>query len=157
MFDTQLILGLLLTILPFIELRGGLPIIVNYALKQGLSVFPYFMIVLILNVVLIFFIFIFLDYFHGHFMKVRMYRLVMDRVLKSLWKKVDRVRSRMDAWGYIALMLLVAVPLPGTGAWTGSLVAWAMKLDRVKSFISIALGVIIAGILILFVSLGVLS
>ena len=54
-------------------------------------------------------------------------------------------------------MLLVAVPLPGTGAWTGALIAWVLKLNRLKSFIAISAGIIIAGILVLSASLGFFS
>ena len=54
-------------------------------------------------------------------------------------------------------MLFVAVPLPGTGAWSGCLVSWLLGLDRKKSILAISLGVIIAGLIILFASLGVFS
>jgi uncharacterized membrane protein len=61
----------------------------------------------------------------------------------------------MEELGYIALMIFVAIPLPGTGAWTGTLIAWTLGLNRLKSFIAIAVGVLIAGLLVLLLSLGV--
>ena len=61
---------------------------------------------------------------------------------------------KMEVWGYLALTLFVAVPVPGTGAWTGTLVAWVLGLDRWKSIGAISLGVVIAGLIILFTSLG---
>ncbi|MFH0712108.1 MAG: small multi-drug export protein [archaeon] len=155
--DIQILIGLLLTILPVFELRGGLPIIIEYAIRSGVSVWPYFLLVLILNIVVIFFVFLFFDFVHGVLMGWRWYRKVVGVVLKRLQKKVDKVRVKMDKWGYFALMFFVAVPLPGTGAWSGTMVAWVLGLNRVKSFFAIAAGVVIAGFIILFFSLGLLS
>ena len=152
--NVQLLLGFLLTLLPVFELRGGLPVIVEYTVRNNLPIWPYFLIVIILNILLIFLIFLFFDFLHKLFMRIKFYRKVVGKVLDRVQKKVDKVQKRMDRWGYLALMFLVAIPLPGTGAWTGTLVAWVMGLDRLKSFIAIALGVIIAGFLVLFLSLG---
>ena len=58
---------------------------------------------------------------------------------------------------FIALVLFVAVPLPGTGAWSGSLVSWVLGLDRGKSILAIALGVLIAGLLIFLGMFGFIS
>jgi len=152
--ETQILIGFLLTMLPIFELRGGLPIIVEYTVRNGLSIWPYFLIVLILNILIIFLIFIFFDFLHGFFMNMKWYRSLIGRLLNRLQKKVRHVESKMNRWGYFALMLLVAIPLPGTGAWTGTTIAWAMGLDKLKSFFAIAIGVIIAGFLVLFFSLG---
>ena len=152
--DVQILIGLLLTVFPLIELRGGLPVIVEYTVRNGISVWPYFLIVLILNVLLILLIFMFFDFFHEIFMRMKWYRSLVGRALRRVQKNVDRLKVRMDKWGYLALMLFVAVPLPGTGAWTGTIVAWIMGLNRLKSFVAIAAGVIIAGLIILLFSLG---
>ena len=153
--DSQILIGLLLTVLPVFELRGGLPVIVEYTTRNGISIWPYFFIVLILNILVIFLIFIFFDFVHEALMRVRWYRVAVGRVLKRLQKKVDKIEIKMDDWGYFALMFFVAIPLPGTGAWTGVIAAWVLGLDRLKSFIAIALGVIVAGLLVLIFSLGV--
>jgi len=96
----------------------------------------------------------FFDFFHEIFMRMKWYRSVVGGALVRFQKKVDKVKERMDRWGYLALMFFVAVPLPGTGAWTGTIVAWIMGLNRLKSFVAIAAGVIIAGLIILLFSLG---
>ena len=153
--DVQILIGLLLTVLPVFELRGGLPVIVEYAVRNGVSVWPYFLIVLILNVLLILLIFMFFDFFHEIFMRMKWYRSVVGRTLGRFQKKVDKLEEKMDKWGYLALVFFVAIPLPGTGAWTGTIVAWIMGLDRLKSFVAIAAGVIIAGLLVLLFSLGI--
>jgi uncharacterized membrane protein len=63
----------------------------------------------------------------------------------------------MKNLGFLALALFVAIPLPMTGAWTGALIAWLLGLKRWKSFIAIAFGVIIAGILVTLISVGLIN
>ena len=77
-----------------------------------------------------------------------------------LWT-IKRIRSRAEKIRrsrciYIALLLYVAIPLPLTGVWTGSLIAYLLGLDRIKSIISIALGNVIASLLVLMSVLGIL-
>jgi uncharacterized membrane protein len=69
-------------------------------------------------------------------------------------KKAKKVENRFEKFEYLSLVLFVAIPLPGTGAWTGALVSWILGLNRWKSFIAIAFGVTIAGFLVLLLSLG---
>lgn len=68
-------------------------------------------------------------------------------------KKAKKLEPQIDKYGYIALALFVAVPLPITGAWTGSLITWLLALNRKKSFAAIALGVLIAGIIVTLTTL----
>jgi uncharacterized membrane protein len=152
--DVQILIGLLVTVLPIFELRAGLPIIVEYTVRNGVSIWPYFLVVLILNVLVVFLIFMFFDFVHGIFMRVKWYRVVINKILNRVQRKVKRVENEMNRWGYLALVFFVAIPLPGTGAWTGGLVSWILGLDRLKSFVAIAAGVMIAGLLILLFSLG---
>lgn len=153
--DFQIFIGLLLTILPFSELRGGIPVVVEYCLRHGVSIWPYFLVILILNTLLIFLIFVFLDSFHKFFMRMKWYQSFFEYFLKKVRKKSKVIEKQMShGFGYFALALFVAVPLPVTGAWTGTLIAWILDLDRLKSFIAIALGVIIAGLIVLFLTLG---
>ena len=154
--DLQILIGLILTVVPFIELRGGLPVIVEYTARKGLSIWPYFFIVLVLNILVILLIFMFFDLLHKVFMRMKFYQKAVGKVLDRVQKKVDKVQRRMDRWGYFALMLFVAVPLPVTGAWSGSLIAWILGLNRWKSFLAIATGIIIAGLIVLFISFGFL-
>src|SRR3989344_8295998 len=129
MMDYQIFIGLLLTVLPFFELRGGLPVIIDYVLKNNLSIWPYFLLVLILNILVIFIIFLFLDFLHESFMKFRWYRKVIGKFLNGVQKKAHKVEKSIDAWGYLALMVFVAIPLPGTGAWTGTFISWMLGLN----------------------------
>ena len=90
-------------------------------------------------------------------MNIKPYKKGFNIFLKRFQKKVDKFEKRYDSLGFIALALLVAIPLPGTGAWTGCLVAWLLGLERKKSIISISLGVLIAGLLILAGALSFIS
>ncbi len=155
--ESELILGLLLTILPFTELRLGLPIVLNYVIKNNLPILPYFLLVLALNISIIFFIFFFLDFLHQHFLKIKLYKKIVNKPLIKIQKKSEKLQTKIDTLGFIALMLFVAIPLPGTGAWTGTLIAWTLNLKRKNSIIAISIGVLIAGIIILFASLGILN
>jgi len=153
--DIQILIGLILTILPVVELRGGLPVIIEYALRNNINFWPYFAAVLILNILVIFFVFFFLDFLHNSFMRLGFYKKFMDKYLENVRRKADKVQKKMiSGLGFIALCIFVAVPLPGTGAWTGSFVAWVLGLKRWKSILAISAGVIIAGFIILLASLG---
>jgi uncharacterized membrane protein len=153
----ELLWGLLLTVLPIFELRGGLPLVLDYALKNNFPISPFFVFVVLLNILVIFFVFWFLDYLHNHLMRLKLYRRGFDFYLERLRKRVDKFERRFEEFGFLALVLFVAIPLPGTGAYTGVLAAWLLGLERKKSILSISLGVLLAGILILLGSLGVLN
>ncbi|MFH1451695.1 MAG: small multi-drug export protein [archaeon] len=154
--ETQLIIGLLLTVLPVFELRGGLPIIVEYCLRNSYPIWPYFFIVILLNILVIFFVFLFFDFLHKELLRFSGYRRLIGKVLTRVQKKAEKIDSKTRGLEYFALMLLVAIPLPGTGAWTGTMIAWILGLNRLKSYVAISLGILIAGLLVLLFSWGFL-
>ena len=153
----QLLVAVILSALPVFELRAGLPIAVNYALKNNFPVIPIFLLILFVNISVIFLIFLFLDFLHESLMKISLYKKIFGYYLRRLRKKADKLEKKLDVYGFFALSFFVAIPLPGTGAWTGCLVSWLLGLDRKKSIVAISLGVFIAGIIILLASLGVLN
>lgn len=155
--DTQFILAILLTFFPFVELRGGLPVIIDYCLKNGLNIWPYFSLVVFLNCLITLFVFFFMNYLHRYFLRYKNYKYFIERHLLKIRKKADVFEKKFDALGFLALAIFVAIPLPGTGAWTGAFVAWALELDKKKSFAWISLGVLGAGIIVLLVSLGIFN
>ena len=65
--------------------------------------------------------------------------------------------GKIDKLKYYGLFLFVAIPLPTTGAWTGSLIAALLGLDKKKSWLAASLGVIAAGLIMLVVSFGILG
>ena len=152
--DLRLLYALILTIMPFTELRIGLPVAIIYAIDHNIPLIFVFFLIVLLNILLIFFIFYFLDNLHITLLNIKFYRRTFEGFLKRFQKKIDKFEKRYETLGFLALILFVAVPLPGTGAWSGSLIAWLLGLERKKSIISIALGVIIAGILVFLGTLG---
>lgn len=155
--DLRLIYALVLTIMPVTELRIGLPLAITYALENDIPVFLIFFLILFVNILIIFFVFYFLDNLHKVLMNWKFYKRIFTRYMKRFQKRIDKFEKRHEKLGFVALVLFVAVPLPGTGAWSGVLVAWLLGLDRKKSIISIALGILIAGLIILFATLGIIS
>lgn len=153
----QLIWAIIISMLPITELRIGLPLAIGYAIKTGVPILLVFSIILLANLLVIFLVFLFLDYAHKHLMKIKAYKTAFGFLLKRTQKKVDKIEKKRGIYGYIALMLFVGIPLPATGAWTGCLIAWILGLDRKKSIWAISLGVLIAGVLILAGTLGVIK
>ena len=74
-------------------------------------------------------------------------------------EKGDKARVKLESKAgrglYIALLLFVGIPLPGTGAWTGTLAASFLNMDFKKSVLYVLLGVLLAGVIMLIASLGV--
>lgn len=156
MIEKQLWLGLLLTILPISELRLGLPVVVDYAIKNDINIFLLFLLVILLNILIIFVIYFFLDFIHDKLLHLKLYRKVISVPLERFRKKAKRFEEKKRG-EFLGLFLLVALPIPGTGAWTGTLISWILGINRKKSLLAISLGVLAAGIIVLFGSLGLLS
>ena len=142
-------LGILLSMLPLGELRAGIPVII--ASKVG--ILNAFLIGTFANIFIIPFIYIFLDSVHLELMKWRVYNYFFNKSIKSIRHKVH---NAVQKWGFLGLLIFVATPLPGTGAYSAILGSWILGIDRAKSQMSIALGVIIAGIIVTLISLGVI-
>ncbi len=155
--DEQLFIAIILSFLPIIELRAGLPVVIDYCLKNGLSIGPYFILVVLINCLAILFVFFFMDFLHVHFMKIKLYRKFMDKYIEKIKQKGQKFEGKEDILLYLALAVFVAIPLPGTGAWTGALIAWLFGFNRRKSFIWISIGVLCAGLIVLALSLGLFS
>jgi uncharacterized membrane protein len=155
--DLRIIYALILTVMPITELRVGLPLALIYALENNIPIYLIFPLIILLNILVIFFIFYFLDNLHATFMRIKLYRKIFNSYMKRFQKKVDKFEKKYESIGFLALILFVGIPLPGTGAWTGCLVSWILGLDRKKSIFAISLGVLIAGVLILLGTLGFIS
>lgn len=155
--DLRIIYALILTVMPVTELRVGLPLALVYALENNIPIYLVFPLIILLNILVIFFIFYFLDNLHNLFMKNNFYRKIFNSYMKRFQKKIDKFEIKYKSTGFFALVLFVGIPLPGTGAWTGCLVSWILGLNRKKSILAISLGVLIAGVLILLGTLGFIS
>ena len=140
--------AILLSLLPISELRGGIP----FALASGINPLLSYLLCSFANLLVIPIFFFFLDYINKYFMKLRPYRILFEKKLNHSKRKIEKKIG--TKWQYFALMFFVAIPLPVTGAYTGTLLAWFFRLDRRKSYLSLFLGVFIAGLITLFVSLA---
>ena len=145
------IYGLILSILPISELRGGIPV----AMSSGVNMWVVFFSCVLVNILVIPIAYFFLDFFHHKFLKFERYRVLFGKVVIRTKRKIE---SKIGTkWQYPALFAFVAVPLPGTGAYSGVLAAWLFEMNKIKASIAIALGVLVAGIIITLATLGVYS
>jgi uncharacterized membrane protein len=131
---------------PVGELRAAIPL--GLALKENLT--TVMLIALIGNLLVAPFSFVALRIVG--FRKLA-YRLLGARIIR----KISKHRKRFETWEELALIPFVAVPLPGTGAYTGVLLAEFLGLNRIKSTLTIAIGVCLAGIITLFLTLGAIK
>ncbi|EDY36350.1 Putative small multi-drug export protein [Aciduliprofundum boonei T469] len=140
----------LVAMLPIAELRGAIPL----GIYWGLSPILVFIIAIIGNMVPVPLILLFLEGIEKYLRKSEKMARALDWIFERTYKKAD---EKVRRWEYLALILFVAIPLPGTGAWTGSLIAYLFKFDIKKSILSIFIGVLIAGLIVLIASLGFLN
>lgn len=139
----------IISLMPILELRGGL-------LAASLLDVEFVRAVVICiagNVLPIPIVLLFLKKVLDLFEKWSVTKKIVDWLLK----KVDSKREQIDKYGYWGLVIFVGIPLPGTGAWTGALLAVVLGLNRKKSFVCILLGVILAAIIMSIVSYGILG
>lgn len=158
---------LLISMVPFIELRGaipvgaalGLPFYSNFALAVIGNMLPVPFILLlmpkILNFLAGFKLFApFVKWMHGKAEKHKG-RIIVTYDSSADGEKLPKIK--MTRGIFIALMLFVGIPLPGTGAWCGSLIASLFNVQKRYSFIAIFLGVIISGVIMSLASYGVIG
>ena len=139
----------IISILPILELRGGL--LAASLLK--VNFLSGYIISIIGNILPIPLVLLFLEKIFN-FLKKSKY---LEKIITKFENKILSKKGQIDKYGYLGLMLFVGIPLPGTGAWTGSALAVLLHLDRKKSFIYIILGVILASIIMSVVSYGILG
>ena len=144
----KIVATFLISMVPVIELRLGLP----YGIALGLS-YPVALGAAILgNMLPVPFIIIFIEKIFA-WMRKHMPRF--DGLVSKMETKAEQKRETIEKYGYLGLLILVAIPLPGTGAWTGSLVAALMNLDFKKAVPCIFAGVLIAAGIMTAVTYGV--
>lgn len=144
----KMLLTLLMSMVPVVELRGAIPFAVGNGINLWLAIF----LSIVGNLIPVPFIILFIRKIFTWLRKKsqRMNRLV-TRLENRAAQKSDMVH-RYEFWG---LVLLVAIPLPGTGAWTGALVAAMMNLRMKKAFPAIAMGVAIAAVVVSILTYGI--
>ena len=143
------IIVFVISLMPILELRGG-PLASSIL---GLPMWQSYFLCLLGNILPIPFI---LWLINPLFRYMRNWKYIGKMVL---WceKKAESKKDQIEKLKYIGLFLFVGIPLPGTGAWTGCLIAALLNLDKKKSLIAAILGVLVAGIIMLILSYGILG
>ncbi len=143
----KIIMTFLISMVPVVELRGAIPI----GVAHGLNFWVAIVVSIVGNLVPVPFIIIFIrKIFAWLRTKSAWLNDLVTRLENRALKKTDTVR-KFKFWG---LFIFVAIPLPGTGAWTGALVAAMLEMRVKDAFPAIALGVLTAGIIVAFVTYG---
>lgn len=137
---------LLIAMTPVMELRAAIPVGVASGLDLWLSIF----VSVIGNIIPVPFIILFIEKIFEWMNRYDFFK----KIVGKMEEKVDKKRDVVDKYGYWGLFLFVAIPLPGTGAWTGSLVAALLKMKVKKSFLYIVLGVVSAAIIVSLITYG---
>lgn len=141
-----ILVTLLVSMVPVIELRGAIPIGVGMGLSPPVAALLSF----IGNLIPIPFLLLWVP---------KIFDWLRDKKLTHkmiIWleKKAEKHHKTIDKYGYLGLIILVAIPLPGTGAWTGALVSSCLEMKKRKSMLAIAIGVLIAAIIVLAITYG---
>lgn len=139
----------IISLMPILELRGGL----IAAALLGLKGLPSFIICFIGNIIPIPFILWFITPLFNKMKKTKLFSGLVNKMERKAMSKKEQI-ERLQ---YLGLMLFVGIPLPGTGAWTGCLIAALLDMDKKKAMGAAILGVIMAGIIMMLLSYGVLD
>lgn len=141
----------LLSMLPVFELRAAIPIAIgNFDIPLWY--------VFIISVIGSFIPAIFIVYWLGPISNWLSQWSVMNKFFIWLFARTrSKFNKKYAVWGKLALMIFVAIPLPGTGVWTGSLAAWLFNFNKQQALIYIGLGSVIAGLLVTLISVGVFT
>ena len=151
----KILLVLLVSMIPLIELRGAIPVAIGMDL--GLPEWLVLIIAIIGNIIPVPIIYLFARKFleWGSKKKWKPLKQFCNFCLKKGEKAGDKLLKKAGKAGtYFALFLFVAIPIPGTGAWTGTLAASILNLDFKKTVIAIIAGILVAGLIMLAISLG---
>ena len=143
----------LISMVPIIELRGAIPV----AVGMGLPLIPSYIICIIGNMLPVPFIYFFAR-------KVLIWgadKPVVGKFFTFCLEKGEKGGKKLQAKAgrglFVALLLFVGIPLPGTGAWTGTLAASLLDMDFKSSVIAVMCGVLLAGVIMALISNGVLG
>ena len=139
----------IISMVPILELRGGL--LVSKLLD--VSITTAIPICIIGNIIPIPFILLFIKQIFKWMKKIKIFRGLIEKLENRAMSRSDNIK-KYEFWG---LVLFVGIPLPGTGAWTGSLIAALLDIDFKKAILAELLGIAIATVIMSIVSYGLLG
>ena len=137
----------LCAMLPIIECRGAVPL----GAVIGLPWWQTFLLAIVGNLLPVPFILIFIRSFLKWMTRSRI--KFFNKIGNWLNEKVEKHKGKIEKYSYLGVLLFVALPVPGTGAWTGALIAALMNMRLKDALPSITLGVVTAGIIVTILSL----
>ncbi len=139
------------SMLPIIELRGAIPLGAGF----GLPWWQTYLIAIVGNMlpvpIILLFVKSVLNWMSS--CKVRFF----NKIANKMFEKAEKNRAKIEKYAFWGLTLFVAIPLPATGAWTGTLVAALFDMKFWKSLLSAFIGVLIAGVVMTLISYGVVA
>ena len=147
------LLILFVSMVPLIELRGAIPV----SQGLGLPLIPSYIICIIGNMLPVPFIYL----FARKVLEWGKDKPVIGKFFTFCLEKGEKGGKKLEAKAgkglFVALLLFVGIPVPGTGAWTGTLAASILDMDFKSSVLAVMLGVLLAGIIMAAVSVGIFS
>ena len=146
----ELFFTMLVSMVPIIELRGGVPFGTALGLAPGAALVA----AIIGNMLPIPFIIV---YIRRIFLWMRRKSPKLNTLVDKLEKKAHLKGQKVTKYKYIGLWLFVAIPLPGTGAWTGTLAASLLDMEFKPTVLAVLSGVAIAGVIMTLVGTGVFA
>ena len=146
---TKILLTFLISMVPIIELRGAVP----FGVAMGVNPFVALAVSIIGNMIPVPFIYLFARKFLEWGKDVKFLSKICKWVLKKGEKGGKKLTAKTGQSVYVALLLFVGIPLPGTGAWTGTLAASLLDLNHKKTTIAVLCGIAVAGAIMLTLSL----
>jgi uncharacterized membrane protein len=135
-----------LSFLPVSELRGAIP----FAVANGVPWYIAYPYAAALNALVAPACWLFLSTLHKLFLKMAWYRRFFNRFVE---RAREKLRRGVEKWGWIGIAVFVAIPLPVTGAWTGTLGAWVLGVDKRRTMMAVILGVFCAGLIVTLVTI----
>ena len=136
----------IISMIPILELRGGL-LAASLLKVSAAKAIP---ICIMGNIIPIPFILLFIRQIFKLMKKTKIFRGLIERLEKRAMGKSDQIKR----YEFLGLLLFVGVPLPGTGAWTGTLAASILDMDFKSTIIAVMLGVLLAGIIMMVLSVA---
>lgn len=141
-----------IAMLPVAELRGSIPIALTI---YDLEVLPAYVISVVGNIVPAIFIVYLLGPVSGYLMQRF---AIFHKFFTWLFARTrHKFTGKYEKWGTLALTIFVAIPLPVTGAWTGSVAAFIFGIPKSKSLVYISFGAAVAGVIVSLMTLGIIS
>ena len=141
---------LLMSMVPVVELRGAIP----YGLAMGLDPWPTYLAAVVGNMIPVPLIMVFI---RRLFNWMRQRSAWLGQRVDWLEQRAERKSDLVKRYALAGLIILVAIPLPGTGAWTGALVAALLDIRMRHALPAIFLGVVIAGAIVTTLTYGVVQ